>query len=58
MSKIADLAVQSFSQKYSCFRPPQIIFRTLAVPSRQEGRFAIVTNAGRDAMDVSSFFDE
>jgi hypothetical protein len=52
---VADLAVQSFLQKYFCFRSPQIIFRTLAIPSRQEGRFAIVINAGRDAMDAGCF---
>ena len=31
---------------------PQITLRTRAVSSHQEGRLAIVTNAGRGAMDV------
>ena len=31
---------------------------TRAVPPRHEGRFAIVTNAGRDAVDADSSFDE
>ena len=29
-----------------------------AIPSRQEGRFAIVTNAGWDAVDVTASKDE
>jgi hypothetical protein len=33
---------------------PQISGLRAAVPFRQEGRFAIVTNAGRDAVDVDA----
>jgi hypothetical protein len=44
--------IQPPEQKYSAFPHPQIsgFFRT--VPSRQEGRIAIVTNARRDAVDA------
>ena len=28
------------------------------IPSQTEGRFAIVTNAGRDAVDAGDAFDE
>jgi hypothetical protein len=44
--------VQSCSQKYFGFRLPQI--SNTSLPSRllQKGRLAIVTNAGRDAVDA------
>ena len=45
--------VQPFSQKYICSRFTQITFTT--APSRPtEGRLAIVTNAGRDAVDAKT----
>jgi len=44
--------VQSRAQKYSAFHPTQISGYLRAVPSRQEGRIAIVTNARRDAVDA------
>ena len=45
--------VQSHSKKYCSSRFTQIKSIILAIPSRSEGRFAIVTNAGRDAVDVA-----
>ena len=44
--------VQPPLQKYFCFSeyPNQSIFA--AIPSHSEGRLAIVTNAGRDAVDA------
>jgi hypothetical protein len=44
--------VQSSREKYSASRQTQITTTTAAIPSRQEGRIAIVTSAGRDAMDA------
>ena len=44
--------VHPLSQKYFCSRLTQITFTSIAVPSRSEGRIAIVTNAGRIAVDV------
>jgi hypothetical protein len=44
--------VQPDLLKYIPSRFPQIARRTRAVSSHQEGRLAIVTNAGRDAMDA------
>jgi len=50
-------AVQSHFQKYWRFSPKQIT--SLVAPSRfNEGRLAIVTNAGRDAVDAVGAFDE
>src|SRR5258705_8853604 len=49
--------VKSRNQKYFCFRPTQISSNSCR-PVPQEGRLAIVTNAGRDAMDVGSARDE
>ncbi|UPJ50869.1 hypothetical protein IVB30_05590 [Bradyrhizobium sp. 200] len=46
--------VQSCSQKYSAFHLTQISGYFRAVSSRQEGRIAIVTNAGRDAVDAAA----
>ena len=51
------LAVQSHLQKYFCFRLTQINFRTLTV-SPTEGRIAIVTDAGWDAVDADGAKDE
>ena len=42
------LAVQSCLQKFSCFRLTQIKSISPDVPPRTEGRFAIVTDAGRE----------
>ena len=45
--------VQSRSKRYSCFRLPQITFIT--PPSTPlEGRIAIATDAGLDAMDAAA----
>ena len=44
--------VQLPSQIYTSFLSPQISGYFRAVPSRQEGRIAIVTNARRDAVDA------
>jgi hypothetical protein len=44
--------VHSHLQKYIPSRLAQIKTTSTAVSSDQEGRLAIVTNAGRDAMDV------
>jgi hypothetical protein len=50
-------AVQSHFKKYWRFSPKQIT--SLVAPSRSnEGRLAIVTNAGRDAVDALGAFDE
>ena len=38
--------VQSCFKKYSASSLPQIRFRSLAIPSHTEGRFAIVTDVG------------
>jgi hypothetical protein len=46
------LSVQSHLQKYFRSRLTQITFKSLTVPFRQEGRIAIVTDAGRDAVDA------
>ena len=49
--------VQSHLQKYSFRRFTQIKTITRPVPSHR-GRLAIVTNAGRDAVDAVGAFDE
>ena len=46
------VCVQPLLQKFFCFHPTQIICLFHAVPSHFEGRLAIVTDAGRDAVDV------
>ena len=51
--QISEVPVESHFQKYSGFRRTQITFRTSAIPSHSEGRFAIVTDAGRDAVDAA-----
>jgi hypothetical protein len=50
--------VQPGLQKYIASRFAQIAFRTPAIPSHTEGRLAIVTDAGRDAMDAGGAEDE
>jgi len=45
-------------QKYFCFPLTQISSLIRTVSFRQEGRIAIVTNAGRDAVDAGSACDE
>src|SRR5436190_22812427 len=50
-------AVRSHLQKHFRSSPKQIT--SLVAPSRpNEGRLAIVTNAGRDAVDADGAFDE
>ena len=46
------IAVHLRFQKYSASRFGQIKIISAAVSSHREGRLAIVTNAGRDAMDA------
>jgi len=48
------LPVQPSSQKYFHSLLTQITCISHAVPSHTEGRLAIVTNAGRDAVDARS----
>jgi hypothetical protein len=51
------LPVQSHLKKYSDFQKPQITF--ISPPSRPtRGALAIVTDAGRDAVDASGASDE
>jgi hypothetical protein len=50
--------VQSLCEKYSAFLVGQIIFTNSPCPASHKGRFAIVTNAGRDAMDAGGAADE
>src|SRR4029078_9467481 len=47
-------SVQPVCEKYFAFAVGQINSRNSAVRSRQEGRFAIVTNAGKDAVDAAA----
>jgi hypothetical protein len=49
-----DTSVQPRAQKYSASRFAKISTTTAAVPARHEGRIAIVTNVGRNAMDGSA----
>ena len=46
--------VQSCWQKYSASRLTQIKSISFAVPFHSEGRLAIVTDAGRDAVDATA----
>ena len=48
----SDLPVQPFFQKYFRSHLTQITCISLTIPSHTEGRLAIVTNAGRDAVDA------
>jgi hypothetical protein len=52
LAQLINRSVQPPLQKYSDFPKTQITFITLAIPSLPEGRFAIVTNAGWDAVDA------
>ena len=56
--QISDLLVESPLQKYFGFRQTQITSRIPVIPSHTEGRLAIVTNAGRDAVDAGGAKDE
>jgi hypothetical protein len=51
------VAVNPAAKKYSDFQNTQITCINPAVPSHQRGRLAIVTNAGRDAMDAEGAED-
>jgi hypothetical protein len=46
--------VQPALQKYTSSRRPQISPTTPLVPARQEGRIAIVTDVGRNAVDAAA----
>ena len=46
--------VQPSLQKYTSSRRPQISPTTPPVPARQEGRIAIVTDVGRNAVDAAA----
>jgi len=48
------LPVQPRSKKYSAFAIGQITAISSAVQPRQEGRIAIVTDAGLDAVDAAA----
>jgi hypothetical protein len=52
------LPVQSRLQKNFCFPETQITSISLAIPSHSEGRFAVVTDVGRDAVDADGAKDE
>jgi glyoxylase-like metal-dependent hydrolase (beta-lactamase superfamily II) len=54
VGRFVERGVQPPLKKYFGFRPPQITSRTLAIPSHTEGRIAIVTNAGWDAVDAAA----
>ena len=54
----SDLHVQPLLQKYFRSLRTQITCISLAIPSRTEGRFAIVTDVGRGAVDVDGATDE
>jgi hypothetical protein len=56
--QISDIPVQPFSQKYSALAVGQIISANSRHPVSLEGRFAIVTDVRRDAVDADSAFDE
>jgi hypothetical protein len=48
------LVVQISRKKYSAFRTPQIILASCVRLVPPEGRLAIVTDAGRDAVDADA----
>ena len=50
--------VQSCLQKYSALVSAQITHMSFAIPLLHEGRFAIVTDVGRDAVDAGGATDE
>ena len=49
--------VNSYLQKYSDLQNYKSMYGW-PIPPDQEGRFAVVTNVGRDAMDVQAAVDE
>jgi hypothetical protein len=54
---VGNLPVQPLLKKYFCFSEIQIrLYDSLSRPT--EGRHAIVTAAGRDAVDADGAFDE
>ena len=54
----ADLGCPDLERKISGFPKIRKHAYPAAIPPRHEGRFAIVTNAGRDAVDVLAVTDE
>jgi hypothetical protein len=56
--QIGDLPVQPLAKKYFASVFAQITFLSATVPSHTEGRFAIVTDVRRDAMDAIGAADE
>jgi len=54
VGQFVDGGVESRLKKYFRFRPPQITSRTFRIPPHR-GALAIVTNAGRDAVDAAAF---
>src|SRR6202790_3749821 len=55
ISRLAgDLPVQPYLQKYFCFSAIQIKLYDLLSRPTEEGRHAIVTAAGRDAVDADA----
>jgi hypothetical protein len=56
--QITGKPVHPSSQKYCAVAVGQIKSITRPVSSHQEGRLAIATNAGRDAMDADVLLDE
>jgi hypothetical protein len=52
--QISKKAVQSLLQKYFAFPVGQIISTSSPRPAPLEGRLAIVTDAGRDAVDADA----
>jgi hypothetical protein len=56
--QITEKPVQPSPQKHFHFSLDPNQFITRAVSSHQEGRLAIATNAGRDAVDADALLDE
>jgi hypothetical protein len=55
VGRFVDRAVESLLQKYFASVVGRNIFMSLAIPSHTEGRFAIVTDVGWDAVDAAAF---
>jgi hypothetical protein len=53
VGRFVDRRVESLLQKYFCFHPPQIISRTLAIPSHKRG-VGHRHERGRDAVDAAA----
>jgi hypothetical protein len=51
-------SVKTLLKKDFCCSRPQITSREQLILSRQKGRYANVSNAGRDAVDAGGFLDE